>query len=284
MWIWAGAVLLPTLPTLPHSPFLVHIWSFLGIRAYFFWLTSLISHPSKATKSICPRIGEEESLWLLSQLLLQPFVLITANPSMSPIVSFHLCNNCESFFTVLCCIHVDVGLSLCICFIQQSAVLGWIGYLCLGDKAGLRYSHAGAWTHSAYLPHPPLPPFRLWTSLLILICTATPPWLMASRLALKACPPSYVPVLLNWTSSHEITSQAEIWALNLALLWSQTEESHGQMRDATSVLLVKSNRWHQPSEQLDRCYHSCIHQILPIIHSRSTITAALLAFVIIEHF
>lgn len=173
MWIWAGAVLLPTLPTLPHSPFLVHIWSFLGIRAYFFWLTSLISHPSKATKSICPRIGEEESLWLLSQLLLQPFVLITANPSMSPIVSFHLCNNCESFFTVLCCIHVDVGLSLCICFIQQSAVLGWIGYLCLGDKAGLRYSHARAWTHSAYLPHPPLPPFRLWTSLLILICTGT---------------------------------------------------------------------------------------------------------------
>lgn len=57
------------------------------------------------------------------------------------------------------------------------------GYLCLGDEAGLRYSHVGAWTHSAYLPHPPPPlrPFRLLTSLLILICTGTPPWLLKSR-------------------------------------------------------------------------------------------------------
>lgn len=58
---------------------------------------------------------------------------------------------------------------------------------------------------TAYLPHPPLPPFGLLTSLLILICTGT-------LLVSLSCSS-----LAESISSHEITFQAEIWALSLAL-------------------------------------------------------------------
>lgn len=147
---------------------------------------------------------------------------------------------------------------LCICFIHQSELFGWIGYLCLGDKAGLRYSHVGAWTHSAYLPHPPtpptpLPPFRLLTSVLILICTGTPPWFLVSlskpvRHMFQFC----------WIQHPAIKShfRLRVWGFEIGCSCeARQEKCYGQMRDATSVwLIVKSSWWHQPCEQLDHFF------------------------------
>lgn len=97
---------------------------------------------------------------------------------------------------------------LCICFIHQSELFGWIGYSCLGDKAGLRYSHVVAWTHSAYLPQPP--PSSLQAVNQSADSDLHRDASVVSGLPLKTCP-SYVPVLLNPTSSHKIPFQAEIW-------------------------------------------------------------------------
>lgn len=100
-----------------------------------FWLTSLISHLSKAKKQFSAGIGPEESplaaVWaptasLFWSLLIHPFLELLFSTYVKIL----------NHFLLVCAVSMWILVFfLCICFIHQSELFGWIGYLCLGGQS-----------------------------------------------------------------------------------------------------------------------------------------------------